>query len=63
MESTRNVRIASRSILLAVVAFTLVLTLPIWQYSNSWGYYPALALAIVLVVLGALFFHLTPRRL
>lgn len=63
MESTRNLRIASRSVLLAVVAFTLVLMLPIWPYSSSWSYYPALAAAIILVGLGAIFFHLTPRRL
>lgn len=63
MESTRNLRIASRSVLLVIVASILVLALPVWQYNSSWGPYPALMVAIILLGLGALFFHLTPRRL
>jgi hypothetical protein len=39
------------TILLIILVLLLVGALPAWPYSQSWGYYPASGLGLVLTVL------------
>lgn len=63
MQSTRNSRIANRSVLFAVLVLLTFVLLPIWPYSTSWGLYPSVAVIVVLAVLGVSFFRVMPRNL
>lgn len=63
MQSTRNMRITNRTIILIGMALLLLLVLPIWSYSRSWNYYPSLSLLLVLAILASVFFRLIPRNL
>lgn len=63
MESTRNMRIASRLILFALLASALALLLPVWPYNSTWGYYPSMSVVVLLIILAALFFRAVPRNL
>jgi Protein of unknown function (DUF3309) len=42
------------TILIIVLVLFLVGTLPTWNHSRSWGYYPSGGLGIVLAVVGIL---------
>ena len=48
------------NLLLALLIALLILSLPTWQYSGAWGYYPSGGLGIVLLILLVLL--LTSRR-
>lgn len=39
------------TILLVLLVLLLIGALPTWSYSNSWGYYPAGGLGLVVLVL------------
>jgi hypothetical protein len=45
------------NILLVIVVFALIGTLPTWPYSSRWGYYPSGWLSLILILL--LIFSLT----
>lgn len=38
-------------VLIVVLIFMLLATLPSWPYSRQWGYYPSGTVALVLIVL------------
>jgi hypothetical protein len=40
-----------QALLLVIVLFLLLTSLPTWPYSRGWGYYPAGGLGLVLLVL------------
>ena len=48
------------NLLLALIVALLILALPTWPYSATWGYYPSSGLGIVVVILVVLLF--TRRR-
>jgi hypothetical protein len=41
-------------ILPVVLGALLVVALPIWRHSRTWGYFPVGGLALVLVIVGVL---------
>ena len=49
-----------RTILLIVVVFALLGSLPAWPYSTGWGYYPSGGLGILLLIL--IVFAVVDRR-
>jgi hypothetical protein len=46
--------VSTSTLLLLVVVLLLVMALPSWPYSRSWGYYPSGGLGLVLLVVLAL---------
>ncbi|HTT76054.1 MAG TPA: DUF3309 family protein [Candidatus Binataceae bacterium] len=44
-----------RTIVLVILILLVIGALPVYPYSNSWGYYPAGGLGTILVVLLILF--------
>jgi hypothetical protein len=40
-----------RVLLLVLLVLALFGSLPLWSYSNGWGYYPVSGLGLVLIVL------------
>ena len=45
---------ATSTLLLLVLIVLLIMALPSWPHSRSWGYYPSGGLGVVLVVVLAL---------
>ncbi len=39
------------NILLLIVVFALIGSLPTWPYSSKWGYYPSTWLSLILILL------------
>jgi hypothetical protein len=39
------------TVLLVILAVMLVVSIPTWRHSRSWGYYPSGGLGVVLLVL------------
>jgi hypothetical protein len=48
------------NLLLALIVALVILALPAWPYSVSWGYYPSSGLGVVLLIVLVLL--LTRRR-
>ena len=49
------------SLLLALLVLLMIFSVPAWQYSVGWGYYPSGGAMLLLIVLMVLFFS-RPRR-
>jgi hypothetical protein len=43
------------NVLLALLVLLLIVSLPTWPYSGTWGYYPSGGLGLVLLVVLVLF--------
>lgn len=41
-------------IMIVMLALLLLAALPIWRYSNSWGYYPSIGLGLALLTVISL---------